>query len=188
MSPLSLVIFLLFNLIGRLPAMGASAPEIIVTWKTNSFTPSSYMGKALPSARSQINVALQLLDEDKMVNLSKNEIRWYINNQLLDSGSGLTNISFPAPSLGEQSLLLRVVIIDYKNDELNEFVTIPIIKPEIVIVSAEQPQLKSLAYFFNISSVDQLKIDWKVDGKTITVRAQNLTNPLENAQASIFKK
>ena len=184
----SIILLILISLTSQQSLGETITPILIITWKANNYTPAFYLGKSLPTAKTKIDVALQLLDNKKLIDLSKNDIRWYVNNKLEDSGLGLFNFSFTAPYLGEQSVLLRVVVLNYKGEEWNQFLTIPIVRPEAIIDTADSAQLKPLPYFFNIPSDNKLKVDWGEDGKYITLRIQNPTNLLEVAQSSVLKK
>ncbi|MEK9183879.1 MAG: hypothetical protein AAB890_02295 [Patescibacteria group bacterium] len=185
---LSIILLIFVSLISQRSLGETTTPILIITWKANNYVPAFYLGKSLPIAKTKIDVALQLLDNKKLTDLSKNDIRWYVNNKLENSGIGLVNFSFASPYLGEESILLRTVVLNYKGGEWNQFLTIPIAKPEAIIDAADSSQLKPLPYFFNIPSDNKLKVDWDEDGKYVTLRIQNPTNPLEVAQSSVLKK
>lgn len=190
MKPSLIFLFILLNLTILIPkSFGENLdPSLIITWKANNYVPESYLGKSLPISKTTINVALQLVENNKLIDLSKNEIRWYVDNKLENSGTGLTNISFAAPNLIDNPTLIRVVVLDYNKKELDQFLTILITKPEAVIDAANPNQLKPTPYFFNIPSDNKLKIDWGEDGKYITLNIQNPNSPLEVAQSSFLKK
>ncbi len=185
---ISLVLALLVPEIFAASLEASLAPSLIITWKAHNSVPKSYLGKSLPIGKTLISAALQLVENNKLVDLSKNEVRWYMDNRLENSGTGLTNVSFSAPSLIDGSFLLRAVVLNYNKKELNQFLTIPITRPEAVIDGADPNHLRPISYFFNIPSNGKLKIDWGEDKKYITINIQNLTNPLEVAQSSLLKK
>jgi hypothetical protein len=168
-------------------ALGAASEKMVLTWKTETWVPPFYLGKALPVGNSKVNIALLLLNKNKPVDLSKHKIRWYVNNQLRQSGLGIINFSLTAPFTSNQSLLVRAVVENYNDEEWNQFISIPVIRPEAVIDASQVNKLRPLAYFFNIDSAEKLKISWADNPQSTTLRVQNPDNPLETGQATISK-
>ena len=165
----------------------APANELVITWKADGYIPSSYSGKALPIHGTTVFFAIELVANNKLADLSNKEIRWYVDDNLLRSGTGLTNFAYTVPPFNGDSIAIRVVLIDGKLGNINQFINLPIGKPEAVIDAAQLPQLKPLFYFFNISSPEQLTISWEELDSIINLRAIKFDNPLEFARTSIKK-
>lgn len=185
-----------------------AVPEFMATWKANSYVPPDYLGKVLPTGGTRIDMALELIDNGQLADLSQIEIRWLANNDIVSSGKGLKTFSFAADQFkGDQTV--NITIPSYKGNSLAKKVIIPLAKPEAVITGG--PSLFSaLLYFFNISGLSQVQFTWSANGvetpgigKTpdilnlnlenlpkgteisVGVRAQNVFNALEMANKSI---
>lgn len=176
-----------------LPLFSYAAPQLVLSWKANSYVPSGYAGKALPIAGTRISASVILLDGGKAVSLAPYDIHWYAGLNLIATGKGRTTAEVVAPRTGEDALELRVNISKYASGAQDAFVTIPIIKPEIRIIgggliSARAKGLAIEPYFWNIASPSDLTIAWEDNGDTVTARASNKNNALEFAQATISKQ
>lgn len=181
----------LTGLIGLISPVGvinsAGPAELILTWKANNYTPLSYLGKALPSRGAVVVFAVQMIENDKLIDLSNKEIRWYVDDGLIRSGVGLTGFAHTVALYNGDSISVRIVVVDNERGDINKFLTLPIVKPEAVIDAAQLPQLKPLFYFFNIASPDELQSEWDDAGSFIKLKALNPNNPLEFANAFIKK-
>ncbi len=176
-----------------LPLFSYAAPELILTWKANSFVPSGYTGKALPVAGTPIDASVVLLDNGEVVNSAPYEIHWYAGENLVATGKGKTSVRITAPVTGEDTIELRASMPKYSAGAQDAFASIPVVRPEIVIMKSATPQIKSKAfttypYFWNITSADELEILWEDRGEAVTARATNKKNPLEFAQTTIIKQ
>lgn len=153
-------------------ASGQVAPEFMVTWKANSYIPTNYPGKALPSNGSKVEVAIELIDRGKIADLSRTEVRWFINNRLQNSVIGLKNFSFIAQRLkGDHEV--RIDLLNYRGVNLTKTITIPLVNPEVVIDSPYPENLltagldnffQALPYFFNIPDPSEIKFVWSANG------------------------
>ena len=156
--------------------------DFIISWRAVNYVPADFNGKILPSKNSPIQISFDILDLDngKFVDIAQQQIEWYLNDKLLKSGIGLKSISFPANSRYEHPI--EIVIPNYNDDkynkggyngaELNAVTSIPAASPKIVI-NAPYPNktipigenlFQALPYFFNINTLNQLKIGWNIDG------------------------
>lgn len=166
----SIVVFV-FSFLFFTFSSAQQAPELIVTWKSNNYTPPGYQGRALPIDGSRIDMALELIDQGRVANLSGKEIRWLINDDELKSGVGLKNISFIANGFrGDQEV--EVTIMDYSGANLEKLITIPTVRPEIVITGGPIT-FKALPYFFNIQNISQLRFNWSANGIRATGAVDN---------------
>lgn len=176
-----------------LPFFSYAAPQLILSWKANSYVPNGYAGKALPVAGTRIRASVILLDGGKTVSLAPYDIHWYAGENLIATGKGRANAEAVAPVTGEDTLELRISIPKYGSGALDAFVTIPIVRPELRItsnglISARPKGLATEPYFWNIASPLDLTIAWEDNGDTVTARASNKNNALEFAQTTISKQ
>jgi len=147
-----------------LSVSGQTVPEFMVTWKANNYVPSSYQGKILPIADTEIDVAVELIDGGRLANLSRSEIRWLINNDFQKFGNGMQAISFNVDILkGDQ---IVDITISYRGQNLNHRLIIPVTAPKVAIVGG--PNIfQSLLYFFNISKPSNAEFTWEANGVTV---------------------
>ena len=97
----------------------------------------------MPSAGSNIEISFNLIDGGKIVDLSKTKVRWYINDELTvneESGLGIKTLKFKAPQEVVGEIEIKIVVIGYKETEIEKFITIPIEKVEVVIDSPRYDQ------------------------------------------------
>jgi len=181
---------------------------VIITWQAQSFVPADYAGKSLPTTGVNIKAGLEIVEENKIQDLSKLNIRWYLDGKLLTQGLGLKEINFRATRAATYSHFLRAAIQD--EEEISGGVNIPIISPKLIIktpspavnyIPLGKTLLQAVPYFFNVSGLKELVFNWVVNEKTIKganvleleltppipqnsnlrirVTAQNLNNELE---------
>ncbi len=184
---ITLALFIIIGL-GGIKTASAATPALSISWKANGYAPLSYGGKILPSAGTRIDIAALLVENNRAVDLSAYEIRWYANDQFIGGGLGRATANIIAPRTGEDEIRVRANIPRYQNKILDEFIAIPIAQPEAVINRAKLPLLEPLFYFFNIASPSSLTINWEDKNESVTVRASNKNNPAEFAQATITKQ
>ena len=180
-----LIILFLF-----MPVISHAAPELILTWKTSSYVPENYAGKALPVAGTSIDVVAILVDGGKVISLTPYEIHWYAGEDRIAGGTGVARVRTIAPITGQDSLELRVNVSKYQDQPLDAFVTIPIVRPEILILkkmNAQKQDFSVIPYFWNIMKPSELSILWEDGGDTITARATNKKNEMEFARMTVLK-
>lgn len=165
----------------------AAEPTLIATWKAHSYTPLSYIGKPLPVGGTPIDATIILIDNNRAISLSDIEVRWYQEGSLVTHGKGRTTHSFTAPQTGQDTVSLRVNIPHYNGRVLDQFIDIPVTRPEVVIDRAALPTLKPLFYFFSITNPASLAVSWDESGGFVILKASNKNNPLEFARAQITK-
>ncbi len=148
--------------------------DFLISWKAINYVPADYKGKILPSKNSTIQISFDVLDSGKFINISKQQVEWYLNDNLIKSGVGLKSITFTAST---NSNVIEILIPNYTDSkysaaQINTIITIPIASPEIVIkapypnknITIGDNLFQVLPYFFNINTLNQLKVDWEVDG------------------------
>ncbi len=151
----------------------AAAPKIFLTWRTNTYVPSGFSGKAMPTAGSQIAASAELIDNGKPVNLSKQNVYWYQDNNFIAGGYGSQAVVFRAPDVAGGTIDLRVEFPNYSKGAQLKTIAIPIVKPEAVIespfpygkFSSSPIQLLGQPYFFNADTISKLNFNWTVNGQ-----------------------
>ena len=151
-------------------------PQFLISWKAYNYAPSWYQGKNFPIYSTPIEISFELLENDKIVNLSKHEIRWYINDSLFAKGKGLQTISFVSKNRAGTNMVIRIAIVAYKGEELNKLIYIPAKSPEVVINSpyltniakiGETYRFKALPFLFNANRLNNLSFDWTVNNQAV---------------------
>lgn len=167
--------FLLFTflfLISQQPAAAQAAePFIFLTWRADSSAPADFRGKILPTAYTRISAGVEVISNGKIADLSRATVSWYLDNNLLASGSGLRQITFNAPEIGNTVRDLRVEILGVGDGFLIKTVEIPVVQPEVIIeaplpertFSGSQVTLVAKPYFFNF--ISGVVFDWKINGQ-----------------------
>jgi hypothetical protein len=155
-----------------LPANAATTA--FITWQTPTVVPAGYFGKILPNRTAPISAAVFATDNDFVVPLNKSLIKWYVNDEFLKSGVGLTNISIPAENPPLSTVTIRATI---KNGEASTSdtttsVSIPRTYPIIALTHppqrlqrSERLMIRAIPYFFSPSDDSPLQYRWRVDGR-----------------------
>jgi len=162
---------------------GAEQPEFLMTWNAQTYVPLGYRGKTLPSRESTIDVSLELITQGRLANLSKNEIRWFVNEGQYATGKGLKGFSFVVPRTATGNVRVKAAILDYQSTNIEKTILIPIAAPVVVI---DMPSLfgntiplretlvaRALPYFFNTSDVKDLQFSWSANGIQPTGETEN---------------
>lgn len=166
-------------------AEAQAAPEFLSSWLAQSFVPSGYQGKIFPSNGTKIESRFELVENGKIIDLSKTPVRWYINDELMANeinGLGIKTFSFVNLSkYGGNDIEIRISIPDYKGQSLDKFFVVPVKFPEVVIVSDyfERKILKGVNYFyaqpFFFNSSKNLSFFWMMNGRSVGADSPNLS-------------
>lgn len=151
-----------------------SVPKLFLTWSSNTYVPPGFAGKIMPTANSQITASVELIDGGKIIDLSRQNVYWYVNNNFLSGGIGLQSVTFRAPEAAGGMLPFRVEVPDYSKGDQLKTIEIPIVRPEAIIempfpsgkFSSSPLQLIGQPYFFNADTVSKLIMNWNVNGQT----------------------
>lgn len=166
-------------------AQVVNQPQFMASWQAQSYVPTWYQGKVFPTKGSRINVAFELIDGDKIADLSKIKVRWYVNDHLRlneEKGLGIKSYSFLASDYPGQDTEVRIAVVGYKNmGQLDKFITIPVVRPEAVInapysdleISRGTTAFSAYPFFFNISDLKNLSFDWTVNGQPAESGVEN---------------
>ncbi len=180
---ISLIVSCLLLVVGQVNAQ--TAPEILVSWKAVNYVPADYQGKILPSNSSRMEAGFDLIDKNKIADLSKSNISWFLGGNLLNSGIGLKNITFNIASSLNQTM--RITVSGYKENDLDYIFPIPVTNPEVVIDTKTSVKtlknqnylpLKSYIFearpfFFNVSNLKELGLKWRLNNRLVEGQAEN---------------
>lgn len=164
--------------------LGVSAPranaatDFIVDWQTKTYVPAWYEGKAFPTYQSFLAIGFELVENGKVVDLSKTAVRWYVNGKLLKnetSGLGIRQVTVFNKKYGGDVASIKIAIPDYKGQALSKSFDIPVKKAEVVIdvpyankkVLRGENTLFAWPFYFNVQKASDLRLQWKVDGNTL---------------------
>lgn len=156
-----------------------TAPEFLVSWQAVNYVPAGYQGKIFPSRNTPIKVGFDLIDKNKIVDLSANDIQWYLDGEMIQYGKGLKSFLFNSGGLEHK---IRIVALNYQGagTRMDHVITISSLKPKVVI-AARTPDgilglgtqiLEALPYFFNVSSPDDLSFSWTSNNQPVQGVAQ----------------
>ncbi|MBM3256880.1 MAG: hypothetical protein FJY98_00920 [Candidatus Liptonbacteria bacterium] len=162
-------LLILGGLATTLPLHAQSAPQVIISWRASTFTPAGYLGKPLPTAESRIEASVEALQNGRLIDLSKETIYWYVDNNFVSGGTGIHSTFFRTPPLKFSPISLRVEIPTLKEGVIKG-ITIPVVFPEAVMQTPSTPlrpplALKGLPFFFNVDFAEILSFDWIVNGE-----------------------
>ena len=150
----------------------ASSPQIMITWSAQNYAPPTFAGKVLPTAHSPMRAAAEIIANGKLVNLRSYTIYWYLNDQFIDGGRGMSRVSFfSGDAIGPSEL--RVQIEDYPGGAIQKTVEVPVARPMVVIrtpfseglLTRTQFEAVGIPFFFNVNSIGALIFNWNVNGR-----------------------
>src|SRR3989338_7418753 len=102
-----------------------SNAQIILTWQANNFYPADYQGKPLATPNSRITVALEILKNNKFLNLNQANVFWLLDDKPIDNGRGLKEIGFVVKKQEGDNHVVRVTV-QLENQKLESLIRIPI--------------------------------------------------------------
>lgn len=151
-----------------------SQPQFLFSWEsTNSYAPSFFIGKILPNAQSQVVATFELISNGKPIDLSNENIYWYLNNNLIGGGVGTQQLMFPLFGMPQQIENLRIELPNYSTGYLIYNIDLPFINPHSIIYApyyngvfnGSDAIVTALSYFFNDNS-NNLIYNWSVNGQS----------------------
>ena len=154
--------------------------QVILNWTSRTYAPNGYSGKTLPTGYSWITATVDAIQNGKLVDISKENIYWYRDDQFLNGGVGLWQTNLRAPEIPGDIVSLRVEIPSLGGSALKT-VDVPVVRPVVALdapypggyVSGSKIKVSALSYFFDVQDPLNLKYDWKVNGENV----KNLESP-----------
>lgn len=175
--------------------------QFLVSWQAQNYAPAWYQGKIFPTKGTPMNISFELIDKNKIVDVSKYRVRWYVNDQLIkneDNGLGIKSVGVTIPDYPGNATQIRISLPDYSNG-LDKIITIPVIKPDLVIdspyynnqvLSGQTSSFYAYPFFFNVKTPDALSFEWLVNGQpseTPSAEPAKLDLKVEAAATSGFQ-
>lgn len=167
-----IILLLLFCLFLLKTSAQQTESDLIISWQASSFVPYYFGGKILPTVGSDILAAIDLIQNNKLVDLSKTKIYWYVNNELISNSVGVQKITFVAPPPANSRIDLKVELPDLG---ILKTIEIPVVKPKLVLdvpfpkkeIKTNYFELVAYPYFFNLTNndLDYLSIVWLINGR-----------------------
>lgn len=166
--------------------------NITLTWSTDTYVPSEYLGKPLPVKGSKIEVVANI--ETKKLDPKTLYYQWSLDNQTnkRNCGIGKSTFKFTATLNDGEKHMVKLVIKKGEQEIAEKYLFIPIVCPQIVlktinpieksigkitIGSYEKLKLAAIPYFFNTKSLSELEYKWTFEGKPakkITTKNPNI--------------
>ncbi len=151
-----------------------SAPQVVITWRSNNFVPSDYRGKTLPVKDTVVVAAVDVLEGGVFANLSNTQINWLVNGKLYQKGVGLEQFAFKLPFGNAGLATIKTFLPNYKGALLEKTTSVPVASPEVVLrapfvggrVPAGVITLRATPYFFNVQSQTKLGFSWSANNRT----------------------
>lgn len=168
------IMLLFLFLIAHQKVQAQPAPVFMVTWQAESFIPAEFEGRAIPTNRTSVEVAMNLVENKKIVNLSGTEIKWFVNDKRVLRGNGAQLMHFQVDEFTNRAQGVRIEIPDHKGIKLEKTILIPLATPELVVQTfrigdkigaGETITLKAMPYFFNTATIQDLSFNWLVNNK-----------------------
>ncbi len=143
-----------------------AATEPIISWRAVSYVPAGFIGKVYPTANARVEAAVTLVDGNKIVNLSRNQIQWFLDDAPVGGATGQTSAVFNAGTVYGNHVIR--VAISYQGSTIENSRIFSIVKPEIVLTTPAPYQqiaigknaFRALPYFFNTTSLQDLRFTW----------------------------
>lgn len=174
-----IVIFIFAFLFLNFTAVASFQPQFLVSWQAQNYGPSWYQGKIFPTKDSIIDVRFELIENNKIVDISNEKIRWYLNDDLIkneENGLGIKSLKFLMSDYPGQVAEIKMQIFHYKGGEiLDKIIKIFSVKPEVVIdspfsdnkINTGHSVFRAWPFFFNVKNLNQLSIDWFALGQKV---------------------
>lgn len=170
-----LVPIAILALIGGSVAFAQQTPppanELMLSWRSNGFAPGGYSGRVAAAGGGAVLLTAEVLVAGRPADLSKYEIRWYVNEELYESGVGLQTTSYNVAPLHQDSIDVRVEIIGSPFSTTLGNISVPLTDPRAVIerrtgtgLHAGPNEFTAAAYSFNVTNPNDLLFNWRING------------------------
>ncbi len=153
-------------------ARQSASSEIMMSWRSNGFAPASYQGRVAAAGGGTVIILAEALVNGQPADLSRYEVRWYVNDELYETGFGLQAITVPIQRFHQDSLDARVEIIGAPFTDTLKSISVPLTKPKAVIRPISSPRLSegentfvAVPYAFNVIRATDLIYRWSVDNQ-----------------------
>jgi len=146
---------------------------VVITWQANNFYPADFGGRALPSPGTPVTLSAEIIQNNKLLDLSQATFLWYADETLFARGVGLKETTLKInKSPGDYSFVRVAVQINNSSFEnsLRIYAQAPTVViegnfPNQTIRAGSQTLLRAMPYFFNVSSLADLGFSWLINDK-----------------------
>lgn len=166
-------------------ANAQTAPEFLVSWRAINYVPADYQGKILPSKSSRVEVGFDLIDKNKIADLSKSAVSWFLDENRITYGAGLKTANFNVNSGLNQTV--RITVSGYAQNDLDYVFLLPVVNPEVVIdtktptktlrnqnwLPFKNYDFEARPFFFNISDTSMLQFKWRINNDLVEGAPEN---------------
>lgn len=172
------ILVLLAVLTGASLALAQQAPldtspgnsDLILSWRSNGFAPSGYEGRVAAAGGGTVLLTAEALVGGRPADISKYDVRWYVNDDFYTSGLGLQAITVPIQAYHQDSIDVRVEIFGAPFAASDASMSVPLTDPLAVIEQHSGVSLRSgknifeaIPYSFNVKDPNNLLYTWAVN-------------------------
>lgn len=155
--------------------------EIVFSWQAQNLYPANYLGKALVTEGTPVIISLEMLRDGKLFDVSGTAIKWYMDGRFIEGGVGLKSITFyPRTRRGDSHIIKASLVVDGKT--VSGFQEVPIYERQVVLESPSAKNvvspngsvlLTAVPYFWNVPSLSDLVISWKIQNQSVPNENKN---------------
>jgi len=196
MNRIILIIFICFL---SLPAL-AHGQEFLFNWEGDSFVPGFYQGKRMVTDNSSLKMSFEVIENNRLININNKGVEWYVDGKLAQKGLGLQKITTNGFDVSRSDISVRVLIKNYRGNNLEKNFIIPKVIPKVVIernfinntVLAGVNIIKAWPLFFNVISLQDLTINWfsnntRQSGQDVeNPNVLELDIPVDNRRSTLY--
>lgn len=149
-----------------------TSSQLMLSWRSNGFAPAGYPGRVAASGGGTVLVIAEELVSGRPADVSRYEIRWYLNDELYETGFGLQAVTIPVSRDHQDGFDIRVEIIGSSFSENLKTISVPLTDPLTVIEPQTGRQLEAgmntfgaQGYSFNVANASDLLYNWTVNGQ-----------------------
>jgi hypothetical protein len=193
------IILIIFICLLSLPAL-AHGQEFLFNWEGNSFVPGFYQGKRMVTDNSSLKMSFEVIENNRLININNKGVEWYVDGKLAQKGLGLQKITTNGFDVSRSDISVRVLIKNYRGNNLEKNFIIPKVIPKVVIernfinntVLAGVNIIKAWPLFFNVISLQDLTINWfsnntRQSGQDVeNPNVLELDIPVDNRRSTLY--
>ncbi len=158
------------------PAVFAAPPTFMASWHAQTYVPSWYQGKPMVVENSSVVVGFEILnDQGKVINISNNMVRWYVDSDLVRSGNGMQQLTVSNTKVVDSDIDVRMSVeyndlVEGRTYFTDHYITIPVQRPKVVLAKPifggvlftnASLLLRVFPFFFSVPN-ETLSVDWSI--------------------------
>lgn len=152
-------------------APATPSSDLMVSWRSNALSPEGYAGKVASPVGGSVLLLVEALVNGRPADLRNYEVRWFINDDLYQSGPGLFSTTFRVSEFSDDYIDVRVQIVGAPFSATEATMVVPFAKPSVVIeapggsfLRSGENYFRATPYSFNVASADDLLYTWTING------------------------